>query len=594
MRKIPTLFVCALCFISTYAQVIVGDMNEDGALNVADITNLVNTVLGKSDIKTLTLKNLGSPNIVDNTAVVGKWRTAGGVNITFGDDGSCSLGEGYTYEYYPYQGFLLVNDTNDKCIKAFNTLKISSNYLLLSEYGSSMPFDYYYTTSTFVNEVTLSSTTAQINTGESIQLVANVLPSEAANKTLTWKSSSTSVATVDQTGKVTGIKGGTATITATTTDGTNKSATCKVTVIQLATSLKLSYSTLTIGKGNTFKLTATISPSTTKNKNLEWNSSNTSAVIDLGDGEFYAKAAGTSTITVGTTDGSGKKATCKVTVLATTPTAIELSNKEIKLNIEESAQLTATILPHESSLATIDWSSSNPNVATVDKTGKITAGSTIGETTITATIAGATTIYASTLIKVSADFVDLGLPSKTMWATCNLGANEPEDYGNYYAWGELSDWKDVNDWKSYEWYYQGSYYGDHFITKYCLSDRKSTLELSDDAAYACNPDWRMPTKDEVNELVEYCDWNWTTLNNVNGYMVTSKTNKNFIFLPATGYRERQNSFINKGYGGYYWSNSLAIWQYNDESAVCLYFNSENTHTNNFDRRYSLAIRAVRR
>ena len=155
------------------------------------------------------------------------------------------------------------------------------------------------------------------------------------------------------------------------------------------------------------------------------------------------------------------------------------------------------------------------------------------------------------------EYVDLGLSVK--WATCNVGATSPEDYGDYFAWGE-TEAKEYYDWGTYK-YCNGTY---DSMTKYCTNssygtvDNKTTLELSDDAARVnWGGSWRMPTKAEQDELrnTDNCTWTWTTQNGVNGYKVTSKKNGNSIFLPAAGYRYGSYLGYAGGYG-YYWSSSL--------------------------------------
>ena len=155
-------------------------------------------------------------------------------------------------------------------------------------------------------------------------------------------------------------------------------------------------------------------------------------------------------------------------------------------------------------------------------------------------------------------YVDLGLSVK--WATCNVGANNPEDYGDYFAWGETTT-KDTYSWSTYK-YCNGS---SSTLTKYCnnssyvnngFTDNKTQLELSDDAARAnWGGSWRMPTDAEKTELRTECTWTWTTQNGKNGYTVTSKSNGNSIFLPAAGYRH-DGSLYDAGGDGIYWSSSL--------------------------------------
>ncbi len=145
------------------------------------------------------------------------------------------------------------------------------------------------------------------------------------------------------------------------------------------------------------------------------------------------------------------------------------------------------------------------------------------------------------------EYVDLGLSVK--WATCNLGASKPSDYGHYYAWGETMV-KAGYSWDTYKWGKENN------ITKYNNSDRKTVLDPEDDVATAkLGSPWRMPTKDEINELIGGCTWKWTKKDGVEGYEVKG-TNGNVIFLPAAGYRKGSKSqYIRKM--GYYWSSSLS-------------------------------------
>ena len=150
------------------------------------------------------------------------------------------------------------------------------------------------------------------------------------------------------------------------------------------------------------------------------------------------------------------------------------------------------------------------------------------------------------------EYVDLGLSVK--WATCNVGASAPEEYGDYFAWGEVEP-KEEYSWSTYKWC-NGSY---DTQTKYCTNssygtiDNRTVLEASDDAA-AVNWGgvWRMPTYEEQDELLNNCTWTWTTQNGVNGYTVTGP-NGNRIFLPAAGYRI--DGSLDSA-GSYYWSSSL--------------------------------------
>ena len=159
---------------------------------------------------------------------------------------------------------------------------------------------------------------------------------------------------------------------------------------------------------------------------------------------------------------------------------------------------------------------------------------------------------------VTGEAIDLGLSVK--WASCNVGATAPEEYGGYYAWGETEE-KSYYDWSTYK-YCNGSYYS---MTKYCTDiyygtvDNKTTLEPGDDVAHVkWGGSWRMPTLDELTELFNECTWEWTSLNGVNGYCVTGP-NGNSIFLPAASCRDG-SEVSHKGYHGGYWSSSLGSYE----------------------------------
>ena len=157
------------------------------------------------------------------------------------------------------------------------------------------------------------------------------------------------------------------------------------------------------------------------------------------------------------------------------------------------------------------------------------------------------------------EYVDLGLPSGTLWATCNVGANSPEEYGDYFAWGETEPKNDYSM-STYK-YCKGTA---NTMTKYCknsdygIVDDKTVLEPSDDAATVnWGIGWQMPSYEQCKELYNssYTTTILTTLNGVYGRKITSKSNGNSIFLPAAG-RRSGTSLGNAGSCGYYWSRSL--------------------------------------
>ena len=191
------------------------------------------------------------------------------------------------------------------------------------------------------------------------------------------------------------------------------------------------------------------------------------------------------------------------------------------------------------------------------------------------------------------EWVDLGLPSGTLWATCNIGATTPEGYGDFFAWGETSS-KEVYNWKTYKWC-NGNY---DMLTKYCVhiyygydgfTDGKTELDPEDDAAYVnWGPSWRMPTFEQIEELFNNCSWQWTQRNGVYGQLGTGQ-NGNTIFLPATG-GHWEESLYYAGSRGYYWSRTLS--PYDSYNAYRLYFNSGGVYWYYSGRYYGFTVRAV--
>ena len=206
------------------------------------------------------------------------------------------------------------------------------------------------------------------------------------------------------------------------------------------------------------------------------------------------------------------------------------------------------------------------------------------------------------------EYVDLGLPSGIKWAKRNLGASKPSDYGDYYAWGETTPKpkKAKYNWATYKWMQAGQSDWKH-ITKYTVADgqteaiwydaggnfigdNKTALIAGDDAATAnLGSPWRMPTIDEIKELLDNCTWTWTTQDGKNGYQVDGP-NGNSIFLPAAGYREG-SGLRAAGRWGTYWLSSLS--RTNSDRALNLSFDSGVHYLSNNDRFIGFTVRPVR-
>ena len=181
-------------------------------------------------------------------------------------------------------------------------------------------------------------------------------------------------------------------------------------------------------------------------------------------------------------------------------------------------------------------------------------------------------------------WVDLGLPSGLKWATCNVGATSPEEYGDYFAWGETT---------TKETYYEDNCPTYRLSNSELLSqgyiDGEGNLTSQYDAATAnWGGSWRMPTKAEYNELLNNCTWTWTTQNSVNGYKVTGPSGAS-IFLPTAGYRY-ESSLYHVGIFGNYWSSTPDDGD--DDYAYGLDFFSSNHFVNGYDRFCGLSVRPV--
>ena len=277
----------------------------------------------------------------------------------------------------------------------------------------------------------------------------------------------------------------------------------------------------------------------------------------------------------------------------------------------QQARLWAYVLPTDASSTDVDWESTNTSILTVTSKGVITAKAT-GNAAIKAISKDGKGLYVSCQVTVVDKInvptaVDLGL--KVKWASCNVGAFSEEEYGDYYAWGETTTRYGTD----YGWgYYKWAGINENQMKKYCTSsaygtvDNKTTLDLSDDAGhipYGTGSSWRMPTKDDWQELKEKCTWEWTTINGVYGYKVTTNNTSpgyagKWIFLPAAGYMSdyepNYGAMTVQGptysYTGQYWSSSLNV-DYN-WGAWQEYFTPTSHYETYSGRYFGFPVRAV--
>ena len=194
------------------------------------------------------------------------------------------------------------------------------------------------------------------------------------------------------------------------------------------------------------------------------------------------------------------------------------------------------------------------------------------------------------------EYVDLGLPSGTLWAACNVGANTPEEYGDYFAWGETAP-KTTYNWSNYKYCNGGD--GWNTLIKYCndasygyngFADNLTILLPEDDAATAnWGSGWCMPTADQWDELRDNTNTSWITQNGVGGCLFTA-SNGHSLFLPAAGRRWGGELYDAGSHGGY-WSGSL--YTVGPLVAWNFYFDSDNDGMGNGNRDVGLSVRPVR-
>ena len=241
------------------------------------------------------------------------------------------------------------------------------------------------------------------------------------------------------------------------------------------------------------------------------------------------------------------------------------------------------------------WSSDNPTVASVDRTGKIIAKSK-GSANITASISSLSTKYTVVVVEneseIEHEYVDLGL--SVSWASFNVGSITEEDFGDYFAWGE-TEIKDDYSWSTYK-YSNGNSFS---LTKYNWSvnngtvDNKSILDIDDDVAQSkWGGYWRMPTEDDLQELINNCDWEWITINGINGYKISSKISgfeNSHIFLPVAGDKSGTSIYSENSDGGY-WSSTL--YTNGSDGAKGLQIDSNSRGIYVFSRHTGYSVRPV--
>ena len=526
-----------------------------------------------------------------------------------------------------------------------------------------------------VNSVELNRTTLSLIAGETASLVATVKPDEATDKTVTWSSSDSQIASVDNQGKITAIAKGHASIIAKAGDktatcivfikakdysapagavdlglsvdwaennygasssskiggyylwgdptGTGKIALFETPNVNLASGTQYDIARKNLGRGWRLPLKTELEElfayctqeafSVNGVSGVKFTGPNGKSIFIPLSGMGYPKDGPAGSYSISSkdkgylmsgeshSDGSTRMAwvfrfeqsgavawvsyNASMAVFSIRPiyemledyvsvTSVTLNKTSLSLQEGESETLVATVLPDNATDDTVTWSSSDAAIATVDDNGKVTAIKD-GIVTITAKVSDKDATCSVTVKKVTvpAGAVDLGVvitradgsTYRLFWAECNIGASTPEEYGDYFAWGEITTKGDYTGY-TYKWFV--GYGGNDKITKYCLAnqstiwsgtdspDGKTVLDVEDDAARVkLGNKWRMPTSAEFDALIKQCTWTYTTKNGVEGHEVKSKLNNNSIFLPFAG--SMYDKYLSDGGSiGSYWSASL--------------------------------------
>ena len=186
-------------------------------------------------------------------------------------------------------------------------------------------------------------------------------------------------------------------------------------------------------------------------------------------------------------------------------------------------------------------------------------------------------------------FIDLGLPSGTLWATANVGASKPSDYGLYFQWGDVQGYTAEQVGKDKQFSRDDYKFGDYpNFTKY--ANAGEALNLEDDAANVhMGGDWHMPRPEQIKELIDNTTSNWITQDGVNGRLFTSKKNGKSIFIPAAGYAWN-GSVGNVGYGADVWSSTLYTYSINYGQG--LNFGSSSVYLYAYYRCLGFSVRGV--
>ena len=565
MKKLLFTLVLLLSSVVGNAQTFrLGDVNKDGQVTIGDVMMVVDIVL--NGYKPLTLS---SENVV----------------VDYGSSATVNISSGYGPYDITCSDETLVSVSLDGTQLSITGKAVGTAVVTVTDIATGFTKDI--TVTVNAEPLTISNHTVEVTAGESatVQIISG-----SGNYSVVSSNPSVATATVSN-GIVTviSVAGGTATITVTDTQN-GQTATIEVTVAYLPLALSSNSLTLTIGEEGSVNIT-----SGSGDYSVESSDDNVAfAEIDGNVVSILAFGGGSATITVTDTQ-SGHTATIEVTV---DYLPLELSASSLTMIVGEESTVNIT-----SGNGYFTVRSSDTSIATASLSGTSIKVTAVGAGTATITVTDRRSGQTATIEVTVEDnqpqsyltcpddhhphMIDLGLPSGTKWACCNVDTDYPENqspwnYGGYYAWGETETMSTYN-WSTYI---------------HCDGSSSTCHDLGSDIAgtdydvahVKWGGSWVMPSKEQQDELRNNCTSTWTTQKGVSGRLFTG-TNGGSIFLPAAGYRDGSGLGY-AGSDGYFWSST----QYPSDTsdAYILYFNSGNTLTSHSDRRYGQSVRPVSR
>ncbi len=623
MKK--TLFTFLLLFAATSmnAQGIVkGDMDGDGEVTITDVMSAVDVILGKAS------KKLVNPYNVDNTLIVGTWYAPDGTSFTLYEDGTI---EDYTgaakYKFRNYLGTLTMYNVPGKAVKVMGVVKVTKSYLLLLDYATGAVA--YYTSSAVPNfhnpddyvDLGLPSGTlwATCNVGASSP--------EDYGDYFAWGETSAKTSYNSDWSNYFDTNDDGNTFNKYYDNGglTELKPEDDAAYVNWGPAWRMpsQYQIDELRTNCTWTLTAKNNVNGYEVKSPNGNSIflpaagllNVSSLLDVGSGGYYwsrtlVESDPSHAWFLGLTSnrpgrGDGKRCLgFSVRPVRLPEIGVEVSASSLSFaSLGGSEQVSINCNGSWTASSSESWCIISPASGTGD--GSLTI--TVSENTSTDSRSATVTVTADALTRTitvtqngkaagntpaGVTAVDLGLPSGTLWANMNVGASSPEDYGDYFAWGETST-KTTFYWSPY---FDTNDNGDTF-NKYNNNGGLTELKPEDDAAYVnWGSAWRMPSIDQYNELINsnYTTTEWTYQNGVYGLKITSNMEDyegNSVFLPAAGSRYDSMPF-DAGSGGDYWSRTL-----NSDSpdrAWGLYFDSSSVYTSYGLRYFGFTVRPVRR